>query len=300
MPTLLKLATRQSQLALWQANFVKAQLQSLNPSVQVELVPLVTEGDKITDRPLAEFGGKGLFIKRLEQALLKKEADFAVHSMKDVPPKLEADFCIPAILQRVSPFDVFVSNKYHSLKELPPGALVGTSSVRRIAQLKHFRPDLQTQPIRGNVDTRLKKLNDEVCDALILAEAGLQRLGLANHIREVLPANLFLPSVGQGALGVECLTTNESVIEILKMLNHTDTMHCVQAERSLTAQLGAHCNSPVGSYAYIEQGLITLQAEVLNQEGSTKIIAGAQGKLTNELGVQVAKLLLDQGAASLF
>lgn len=296
----LKLATRQSQLALWQANFVKDQLESRVPGCRVELIPLLTEGDKITDRPLAEFGGKGLFIKRLEQALLKKEADFAVHSMKDVPPQLDKNFCIPAILQRASPWDVLVSNKYHSLKELPSWAIVGTSSVRRSAQLKYLRPDLHTKPIRGNVDTRLNKLNEGGYDALIVAEAGLQRLGLANHIKEILPANVFLPSVGQGALGVECLLQNSKLQDLLKVLNHPETAQCVHAERALTAHLGANCNSPIGSFAHMEQEVIVLQAEVLNTDGSKKIIAEDQGTLAHDLGVKVAELLLAQGAKMLF
>jgi hydroxymethylbilane synthase len=299
---ILRLATRQSKLALWQANFVKNQLETLAPHCEVVLVPLLTEGDKITDRPLADLGGKGLFIKRLEQALLNDEADFAVHSMKDVPPKLDNIFSIPAILQRASPCDVFVSTNYQSLKDLPSWARVGTCSVRRTAQIRHFRHDLHTLPVRGNVDTRLNKLTAGEYDALILAEAGLERLGLANHIKEVFPTSLFLPSVGQGALGVECLCDNMVIHALLKLLNHQESELCVRAERALNAHLGAHCDSPVGSFAEIMGEQLLLRGEVLSHDGSKKIVAAIEGpmKKAESLGRQVAIALITQGAQALF
>lgn len=298
----LKLATRQSKLALWQANFVKNQLEMLIGNCEVILVPLLTEGDKITDRPLAEVGGKGLFIKRLELALLKGEADFAVHSMKDVPPVIDELFCFPAILQRAAPFDAFVSTHYASLSELPSWAKVGTSSVRRAAQTRHYRADLHTVPIRGNVDTRINKMLDGQYDALILAQAGLERLGLANQIREILPPNIFLPSVGQGALGVECLNENLQVQEILRALNHQESEQCIIAERALNAHLGAYCDSPVGSFAEIEGVRLILRGEVLDRDGSKKIIAAAEGvpDQAAALGKQVAGMLIQQGAQELF
>lgn len=300
--TILRLATRQSKLALWQANFVKAQLEAALPECRVELVPLLTEGDKNTHCALSEIGGKGLFIKRLEQALLEGEADFAVHSMKDVPPALGDEFCLPAILQRASPFDVLVSNQYKSLKDLPKHAIVGTSSVRRSAQLKYIRPDLQVKSVRGNVDTRLGKLHEGQFDALILAEAGLERLGLASHIREIFSSNVFLPSVGQGAIGIECLAHQQELRAILSQLNHTETAACIHAERSMNTKIGARCDSPVGSFAEILSGQLILRGEVLNREGSKKITAATEGDMQHaeQLGLDVARMLLEQGAKDLF
>jgi hydroxymethylbilane synthase len=298
----LRLATRQSKLALWQANCVKTLLQELEPGIDIILVPLVTEGDQITDRPLAEFGGKGLFIKNLEQALLKGDADFAVHSMKDMPPVLGQEFCIPAILARAAPYDVLVAPHYRNLKALPTGARVGTSSVRRAAQLKHWRPDVHAVPIRGNIDTRLHKLIAEQYDALILAQAGLERLGLAQHIKEIFTPSMFLPSVGQGALGIECLKKDNALCALLKKLNHQESFICVQAERAMNAYLGAHCDSPVGSFASIENNMLILQAEVLNHDGSKKIKAALEGSMfePEPLGRSVAENLLEQGAKAFF
>ena len=300
--SLLKLATRQSQLALWQANFVKTALQTLHPEVKITLVPLSTKGDEIQDRSLAELGGKGLFVKRLEEALLQGEADFAVHSMKDVPPELAPQFCVPAIFARDAPFDVLVTPHASSLKQLPKGALIGTSSVRRIAQLKYFRPDLQFQAIRGNVDSRLEKLLSQNYDALILAQAGLVRLGKSHYIKEVISTEICLPSVGQGALGIECLRTNKALISVLEPLNHLDTSLCVEAERSMNAHLHANCTSPVGSYAEILDQRIHLRAVVLNREGTKKLAAEAYADLDQplQLGKMLAETLLNQGAAALY
>jgi hydroxymethylbilane synthase len=250
----------------------------------------------------SEIGGKGLFIKRLEQALLDGEADFAVHSMKDVPPALSHEFCLPAVLQRASPLDALVSVKYKNLKDLPKHAVVGTSSVRRTAQLKHIRPDLQIRSVRGNVDTRLSKLHEGQFDALILAEAGLDRLGLASHIREIFSSNVFLPSVGQGAIGIECLANHKELQTVLSQLNHLETQACIHAERAMNAAIGARCDSPVGSFAEILSGQLMLRGEVLNREGSKKITAAAEGNMleAENLGFAVARMLLEQGAKDLF
>ena len=297
-----RLATRQSKLALWQANFVKTQLEAMMPDCNVVLVPLLTEGDKITHCALSEIGGKGLFIKRLEQALLENDADFAVHSMKDIPPTLSHEFSMPAILQRASPLDALVSVKYKSLRDLPKHAVVGTSSVRRTAQLKYLRPDLQAKSVRGNVDTRLNKLHEGQFDALILAEAGLDRLGLASHIREVFSSNVFLPSVGQGAIGIECLADRKELQATLSQLNHLETAACIHAERAMNAHIGARCDSPVGSFAEILSGQLVLRGEVLNREGSKKITAAVEGSALDaeKLGLEVARMLLEQGAKDLF
>lgn len=298
----LKLATRNSKLALWQAHFVKDQLLKKHPDLEITLVPIQSEGDEIQNKPLAEFGGKGLFIKRLEEALLVPHADFAVHSMKDVPPKLTKEFTLPAILARASPKDAFVSINFNSLDHLTPEAIVGTSSVRRVAQLKYYRKDLYAKNVRGNVDTRIKKLLTGEFDALILAQAGLERLGLSEYIKEAIASSIFLPSVGQGAVGVECLSKNHELIEILSSLNDPETEACVQAERSLTEHLGANCNSPVGSFAEIKDRQIHLQAEVLDLEGVKKIAGEITGPLekAKQLGAELAQTLIAQGAKDLF
>ena len=297
----LKLATRKSQLALWQAQFVKAALEQQVPELSIEIIGLNTAGDEIQDQPLAALGGKGLFIKRLEEALLQGYADFAVHSMKDVPPALTPEFYLPAILQRASPFDVLVAETACTLKSLPHGAVVGTSSVRRAAALKYYRSDLKVHPIRGNVDTRLAKLLAQNFDALILAEAGLKRLGNTAYIREIISPEICLPSVGQGALGIECLRTREEVIGLLQILNHPETRVCIEAERSMNAALKANCTSPVGSFACIQRGEVHLRACVFNLEGTEKLSAEAYAGLDHGemLGQEVADVLLAKGAREL-
>ncbi len=252
---MIRLATRKSLLALVQTHEVKRLLEGSGHTIQ--LLELVTTGDQIQNKSLADIGGKGLFIKRLEEALLAHEADIAVHSLKDVPPVLDPEFCIAAVLPRHSPHDVFVSEKYTSFKELPEGAKIGTSSARRAAALLHHRPDLIMVPMRGNVDTRLKKLAAGECDALILAEAGLSRLHLESHITERLSIDFCTPSVGQGIIALECLHIREDLKTLLAFLNDPSTFACMTAERAMNQHLGASCTSPVGSYAYIDNEVLS-------------------------------------------
>ncbi len=263
----LRIATRKSALALVQTNSVKALLSQLYPEMEVILIEAITEGDQIQDRSLAEMGGKGLFIKKLEEMLLAEQADIAVHSLKDVPPALEPDFCLAAVLPRHSPFDALVSNHYATLQSLPERAIVGTSSVRRQAALLHIRPDLQIKMLRGNVDTRLRKLDCGEYDALILAEAGLTRLGVASRIREVLSPECCLPSVGQGVIALECLSQREDLKFMLQALNHLETEVCITAERAMNQHLGASCTSPVGSFAQIQHGQLELRGGFWSPDG---------------------------------
>jgi hydroxymethylbilane synthase len=297
-PSTLRIATRKSALALVQANFVKKSLQQYYPGLCIELVEITTTGDKIQDRPLADIGGKGLFVKALEEAMLAGKADFAVHSLKDVPPELPDGFTLAAIGQRESPFDVLISNRYAGLDELPQGALVGTGSVRRTAQLLHIRPDLIIHDIRGNVDSRLKKLDEGQFDALILAEAGLNRLELKHRISQILSPDLCLPSVGQGALALECLSKNQNLIELLQVFNHQPTRLCIEAERSMNRALQASCYSPVGSYADIKNTELVLTGLVASKNGQTvlKTLQTAKPELAEKLGERAAEDLLSQGA----
>ena len=233
----LKIATRQSPLALWQANFVKDQLEKFHPTLSVELVPMVTKGDVILDSPLAKIGGKGLFVKELENALLEKRADIAVHSMKDVPMEFPEGLGLSVICKREDPRDAFVSNTYRSLDELPQGAIVGTSSLRRQCQLKQLRPDLDIRSLRGNVGTRLSKLDNGEYDAIILASAGLIRLGLAERIASFIEVEQSLPAAGQGAVGIECRVDDEEVKALLAPLSDATTTTCVLAERAMNTRL---------------------------------------------------------------
>jgi hydroxymethylbilane synthase len=285
-------------LALTQAHFIQRQLQKQYPNVLIELVEMNTTGDKIQDRPLAAIGGKGLFVKTLEEAMLQNRADFAVHSLKDVPPELPAQFTLAAISKRESPFDVLVSGRYSSLDELPKGAKVGTGSVRRTAQILHYRPDLELIDIRGNVDTRLRKLDEGQFDALILAEAGLNRLGLQGRIKQVLSPEICLPSVGQGALAIECLAENKALIAALQILNHSESRCCIEAERAMTRALQASCYSPVGSFAEIKNGQLLLRGLVASKDGKVLIKTLQQGEpeAAVKIGEQAAAHLLEQGA----
>ncbi|MDF2940159.1 MAG: porphobilinogen deaminase [Gammaproteobacteria bacterium] len=294
----LRIATRKSPLALVQAHFVEKKLQQYYPGLSIELVEITTTGDKIQDRSLAAIGGKGLFVKALEEAMLRGEADFAVHSLKDVPPELPQGFVLAAIGERESPYDVLVSNHYDSLNELPKGAKVGTCSFRRAAQLLHIRPDLEVQDIRGNVDSRLKKLDEGQFEALVLAEAGLRRLGLTQRIKQRLDSDL-LPSVGQGALALECLSNNRAVIEMLQKFNHQPTRFCIEAERAMNRGLQASCFSPVGSFAEIKNHELVLKGLVASKEGKVVIRTTQTGKpeQAEKIGQLAAEDLLVQGAA---
>ena len=294
----LKIATRQSPLALWQANYVKDRLQQLYPDLIVELVPMVTKGDVILDSPLAKIGGKGLFVKELENALLNKEADIAVHSMKDVPMQFPEGLGLAVICKREDPRDAFVSNSYRTFTELPQGAVVGTSSLRRQCQLKALRPDLDIRSLRGNVGTRLSKLDNGDYDAIILASAGLIRLGLADRIASFIEVEQSLPAAGQGAVGIECRTDDVQVKQLLAPLADAETTCCVLAERAMNNHLQGGCQVPIGGYAVLQQGQLYLRALVGDVDGSQIIRAEGKSAVENAdvLGVQIAEQLLAQGA----
>lgn len=297
---MIRIATRRSRLALWQAEHVAARLRAHGN--EVTLVPMVTQGDRVLDRSLALVGGKGLFIKELEAAILEDRADIAVHSMKDVPAHMPAGFSLPVMLERASPYDAFVSGSYASFEALPAGARIGTASIRRRCQLLHRRPDLQIGLLRGNVDTRLAKLDAGEFDAIILACAGLERLGLAQRIRQVLPPELSLPAIGQGVVGIECRADDASIAERLSVLHHPATAGRVHAERALGAALGGDCSSPIAAFAEeIAPGRLRVQGRVGAEDGSVLLSAQAEGDFANAvaLGEQVARTLLEQGAGEL-
>ena len=294
----LKIATRQSPLALWQANYVKNRLQQLYPDLTIELVPMVTKGDVILDSPLAKIGGKGLFVKELENALLNKKADIAVHSMKDVPMQFPEGLGLAVICQREDPRDAFVSHSYRTFAELPQGAVVGTSSLRRQCQLKALRPDLDIRSLRGNVGTRLSKLDNGDYDAIILASAGLIRLGLADRIASFIDVEQSLPAAGQGAVGIECRTDDMQVQALLAPLADAETTYCVRAERAMNNHLQGGCQVPIGGYAVLQQGQLYLRALVGDIDGSRIIRAEGKSAVENAevLGVKIAEQLLAQGA----
>lgn len=298
---ILKIATRQSPLALWQAEHIRARLEALHADLKVELVTFVTQGDKILDTPLAKIGGKGLFVKELEAALLDGRADLAVHSMKDVPMKLPAGLSLAVICEREDPLDAFVSNTYASFEQLPQGAKVGTSSLRRKSQILKARPDLEIIDLRGNVGTRLSKLDAGLYDAIILASAGLKRLGLAERIRHTLPTEVSLPAVGQGALGLECRAEDQAVLDLILPLLHSETDVCVRTERAFNAYLEGGCQVPIAGYAILEQGQIHMQGRVGSVDGKTLLKAEQVGDINQveKIGVALAQELLAQGAGDL-
>lgn len=297
----IRIATRKSALALWQAEYVKAQLEASHAGIQVELVPMSTQGDKILDTPLAKIGGKGLFIKELEVAMQEGLADIAVHSMKDVPVEFPSGFGLHAICPRENPFDAFVSNYYTQISELPLNAVVGTSSLRRQCQLRKLRPDLVIKDLRGNVNTRLAKLDAGEYDAIILASAGLIRLQMEPRIKQQIPAEISLPAVGQGAVGIECRNDDAELIALLAPLNHAPTATRVMAERAMNAALNGGCQVPIGSFAQLQQNTLTLRGLVGSPDGTTMLYASASGPLTDavNLGQQVADDLLSQGAGEI-
>ena len=285
MTTTLRLATRQSALALWQTEHVAARLRAAHPGLEVVLVPMTTRGDRILDRPLAQVGGKGLFLKELEEAMLAGEADAAVHSLKDVPMDLEGPFALPAILERADPFDAFVSDKYGDLDALPKGAKVGTSSLRRQAQLRARRPDLVCEDLRGNVNTRLRKLEAGEYDAIILACAGLERLGLSRYIRHRLDAPSWLPAVAQGAIAVEARVGADAVHALLAVLDDAPTRTCVLAERAMNRQLHGSCQLPVAAYATLDGGILSLEGLVGSATTGKLVRASAVGKANDPEGL---------------
>lgn len=297
----LKIATRQSPLALWQAEHIKARLQDLHPDLQVELIRFVTQGDKILDTPLAKIGGKGLFVKELENALLDGRADLAVHSMKDVPMELPQGLCLPVICERENPFDALVSNHYQSLDDLPQGARLGTSSLRRKSQLQAYRPDLTIIDLRGNVGTRLSKLDAGEYDAIILAAAGLKRLQLETRIQQVLDPQLSLPAVGQGALGLECRSTDQAVLKLIASLSDATTSICIRAERAFNCTLQGGCQVPIAGFAVLENEQLFMQGRVGSPDGRQLLKAAISGapEQAEQLGQQLAEVLLAQGAGAL-
>ena len=297
----LKIATRQSPLALWQAEHIRARLEAMHADLTVELVTFVTQGDKILDTPLAKIGGKGLFVKELEAALMDGRADLAVHSMKDVPMALPEGLSLAVICEREDPLDAFVSNHYASFADLPQGAKVGTSSLRRKCQILKARPDLEIIDLRGNVGTRLSKLDDGQYDAIILASAGLKRLGLAERIRHTIQPDVSLPAVGQGALGLECRSQDQAVLDLILPLMHAETNMCVRAERAFNAYLEGGCQVPIAGYATLQNGQLQIEGRVGSVDGQTILKAVHYGapEQAEMLGEELAKALLAQGAGEL-
>ena len=293
------IATRRSRLALWQAEHVKARLERQHPGLAVELLPMTTSGDELADRRLNDAGGKGLFIKELEIALAERRADIAVHSMKDVPADLPPGFALAAILEREDPRDAFVSSQFESLRQMPKGAIVGTSSLRRAAQVVHRYPGLETRLLRGNVETRLAKLDRGEYDAVILAVAGLVRLGLGARIRSRIEIADSLPAPGQGAIGIECVAGRHEVADLLSSLDHSPTSTCVQAERAVSRALGGSCTVPLGAYAEQAGGRLRLRALVASADGSRIALADCQGDRADAVAAEAVAELRRHGAAEI-
>lgn len=299
--TEIRIATRKSALALWQAEFVKAELEAAHPHLTVTLVPMVSRGDQLLDSPLAKIGGKGLFVKELQTALMSKEADIAVHSMKDVPMAFPEGLGLYCVCEREDPRDAFVSNNFASLEELPQGSIVGTSSLRRQAQILAQRPDLVVNFLRGNVNTRLAKLDAGEYDAIILAAAGLLRLGFADRIRSSLDVSTSLPSGGQGAVGIECRSEDTAIHALLKPLHHADTTSRVTSERALNKHLNGGCQVPIACYAVLEGEQLWLRGFVGQPDASVLLYAEQRAHRDDAeaLGIAVAENLLAQGAGEI-
>jgi len=298
MPETLRIATRKSPLALWQAEHAAAALTAAHPGLRVEIVGMTTKGDRILDAPLAKVGGKGLFVKELEQGMLTGEADIAVHSMKDVPVDFPEGLHLAVILEREDPLDALVSNRFESLDALPAGARVGTSSLRRQCQLAARRPDLRIEPLRGNVNTRLAKLDGGDYDAIILAAAGLIRLGFQSRIRARISPQDSLPAIGQGAIGIECRTDDPRVNTLISPLHHGDTALRVRAERAMNARLHGGCQVPIAGHATLAGGTLHLRGLVGTPDGTRVLRAAAEAPSSDpeSLGAAVAAELLSQGA----
>jgi hydroxymethylbilane synthase len=297
----IRIATRRSKLALWQAEHVQSLLRSAHPAVPVELVPISTQGDRVLDRALAEVGGKGLFVKELEVAMQEDRADIAVHSMKDVPSELPPGFRITAALPRANPHDAFISLKYRRFADLPQRARVGTSSPRRQSQLRHARPDLALELLRGNVDTRLHRLEKGSLDAILLACAGLERLGIGERITEVLDAEFCLPAVGQGVIGIECRDDDERCAGLLAALHHEESFVRLSAERAFARALGGSCHSPIAAHATLDAGSLSLRGFVGAPDGSEVYrdsIAGGAAD-ADALGLALARRMQAAGAGPL-
>jgi hydroxymethylbilane synthase len=303
-PRRLVIATRQSALAMWQARHVQGWLQSLYPRAAIELLGLTTEGDRIIDRPLAAIGGKGLFIKELEVAMAEARADVAVHSLKDVPMEIPEGFALAAVCAREDARDAFVSNRYATLRELPPGAIVGTSSLRREAQLRERFAALDVRSLRGNVNTRLRKLDEKHYDAIILAAAGLKRLGLADRIRDLIDPADSLPAPGQGALAIECRADRGDVVNALAPLNDTATLLATTAERAFSRALSGSCRTPIAAYGTWQEGTLWLRGLIASQDGREVMRGEREGEIidveaADALGTTLAGELLAHGASRL-
>lgn len=295
---IIRIATRKSPLALWQAEYVRANLEQAHPGLSVELLTMTTQGDRILDSPLAKIGGKGLFVKELENSLLDKTADIAVHSMKDVPVELPAGLHLPIICEREDPTDAFVSNDFASLDDLPQGAIVGTSSLRRQCQIKLKRPDLVIKDLRGNVGSRLKKLDNGDYAAIILASAGLIRLKLNERIRDRIDTNILLPAIGQGAVGIECRENDDETFALLAPLNHRETQIRIRAERAMNHKLEGGCQVPIAGYSELTDNRLFLRGLVGEPDGSVLLRSEASGaeEDAEAIGISVAEELLAQGA----
>ena len=302
MKKIITIGTRKSLLALWQSNYIKSCLEKQYPDCEVRLQKIVTKGDKILDVPLSKIGGKGLFTKEIETALLDGEVDLAVHSLKDMPTKLPDGLCLTAITERAVVGDAFVSNKYNTFAEMPAGAVLGTSSLRRKAQLLARRPDLDIRDLRGNVDTRLHKLDEGQYDAIILAAAGLTRLGYAERIKETLPCDFCIPAVGQGALAIECRTDNKEVRAMLEFLNHPATKSCTDAERAFLGLVEGGCQVPIGVHADVTaEDRMHIVAIIASLDGSTLLRDEIDGNATDAvaLGQNLGKRMLENGGKAI-
>jgi hydroxymethylbilane synthase len=297
----LRIATRQSRLALWQAEHVAARLREAHRGLEVVLVPMTTQGDRILDRSLAEVGGKGLFIKELELAIAEDRADIAVHSMKDVPTELPEGMLLAAMLARADARDAFVSIRHASFASLPRGALVGTSSPRRQCQLKYARPDLEIAALRGNVETRLRKLDAGEYDAIVLATAGLSRLGLEHRITQHLDLEVSVPAVGQGVIGIECRASDTHSVRLAQVLNDADAALCCEAERAFARHLQGNCFSPIAAFAYLQAQQLHLRGVVGAMDGSEMYRASLSGPAAagSALSIELAEQLLNAGARAL-
>ncbi len=297
----IRIATRESPLAMWQARHVRDLLVSCQPDITVEIVGMTTRGDRDKQSPLGKIGGKGVFVKELESALLRGEVDIAVHSMKDVPSVLPDGLVIGGICERADPRDAFVSARYASLAEVPPGGRIGSSSLRRRFQLRAVYPALDYVELRGNVETRLRKLDEGEYEGIILAAAGLARLGLGERISELIPAGVCIPSAGQGAVGIESRRDDEEMNHLLNSVSHTETALCVTCERHVTTALGATCNLPIAVFASIVQERFVMQSFVSDEEGKVVLDVRHDGAVSEamEIAVKVAGTLLERGAGDL-
>ena len=292
------IATRESALAMWQAHHVRQLLQALYPQIGIKILGMTTTGDQILDKTLSKIGGKGLFVKELEQAMQEGRADIAVHSLKDVPMVMPEGFVLAAIGEREDPRDAFVSNQFKNLEELPPGSVVGTSSLRRQCQIQARFPTLKIESLRGNVQTRLRKLDEGQYAAIILAAAGLKRLGLGERITSLLPTEQSLPAVGQGAIGIECRAGRDDLIALLAPLNHPDTSACVTAERAMSRALAGSCQVPLGGFAEIADGVLRLRGFVSSVDGVRVVRSEVSGKPgeAEQIGKELAQRLIGMGA----